>query len=503
MKLFEKNIKDRFKDASSLEGLNPDNLWSQIDAAIETNSTKRRFVFFRWRYLLLLLSLFIVGGITIWNIPSEIALSEKENSSSNSIVAFQNDEKNIKENKNDKSTDNDNVDENNEKENFSTITKKNTKEITSSPTLLSKNETSNQIYTKQKNESSINDVTYHENQHNNNNTISQAKSIVKSNSEKQSINQINEDNDVFQIDNITQIGSIVKSDWEEQSNINKYSRSDNSTPNQHLEGESLFIGKKIKFTKLKSISSPLPIDEQDRIGINGIIITSKNSTKNSTFSLGLFSGSHTLKNKFLAIVPMDNERKNLLNDNFHLEPGYSVAIEASLLYKENILITSGFEYVKSKSEFNFTQFWDTIIVNPNSHVGALTDASARRTVRHHNKINYFSIPILLGYKKSFGKIDLGMSTGVGLNFTQSQTGKSLNSNNQITIYPIKENKELPVATFFLSYHLRPYVSYDLSDKISFQFRTDFRFQNYRKSDFYQLKYRSTFFGLSGGVRYKF
>ncbi|MDC3253793.1 hypothetical protein OAU89_02745 [bacterium] len=502
MKLFEKNIKDRFKDASSLEGLNPDNLWSQIDAAIETNSTKRRFVFFRWRYLLLLLSLFIVGGITIWNIPSEIALSEKENSSSNSIVAFQNDEKNIKENKNDKSTDNDNVDENNEKENFSTITKKNTKEITSSPTLLSKNETSNQIYTKQTNESSINDVTYHENQHNNN-TISQAKSIVKSNSEKQSINQINEDNDVFQIDNITQIGSIVKSDWEEQSNINKYLRSDNSTPNQHLEGESLFIGKKIKFTKLKSISSPLPIDEQDRIGINGIIITSKNSTKNSTFSLGLFSGSHTLKNKFLAIVPMDNERKNLLNDNFHLEPGYSVAIEASLLYKENILITSGFEYVKSKSEFNFTQFWDTIIVNPNSHVGALTDASARRTVRHHNKINYFSIPILLGYKKSFRKIDLGMSTGVGLNFTQSQTGKSLNSNNQITIYPIKENKELPVATFFLSYHLRPYVSYDLSDKISFQFRTDFRFQNYRKSDFYQLKYRSTFFGLSGGVRYKF
>jgi len=502
MKLFEKNIKDRFKDASSLEGLNPDNLWSQIDAAIETNSTKRRFVFFRWRYLLLLLSLFIVGGITIWNIPSEIALSEKENSSSNSIVAFQNDEKNIKENKNDKSTDNDNVDENNEKEYFSTITKKNTKEITSSPTLLSKNETSNQIYTKQTNESSINDVTYHENQHNNN-TISQAKSIVKSNSEKQSINQINEDNDVFQIDNITQIGSIVKSDWEEQSNINKYLRSDNSTPNQHLEGESLFIGKKIKFTKLKSISSPLPIDEQDRIGINGIIITSKNSTKNSTFSLGLFSGSHTLKNKFLAIVPMDNERKNLLNDNFHLEPGYSVAIEASLLYKENILITSGFEYVKSKSEFNFTQFWDTIIVNPNSHVGALTDASARRTVRHHNKINYFSIPILIGYKKSFGKIDLGMSTGVGLNFTQSQTGKSLNSNNQITIYPIKENKELPVATFFLSYHLRPYVSYDLSDKISFQFRTDFRFQNYRKSDFYQLKYRSTFFGLSGGVRYKF
>ena len=502
MKLFEKNIKDIFKDASSLEGLNPDNLWSQIDAAIETNSTKRRFVFFRWRYLLLLLSLFIVGGITIWNIPSEIALSEKENSSSNSIVAFQNDEKNIKENKNDKSTDNDNVDENNEKENFSTITKKNTKEITSSPTLLSKNETSNQIYTKQTNESSINDVTYHENQHNNN-TISQAKSIVKSNSEKQSINQINEDNDVFQIDNITQIGSIVKSDWEEQSNINKYLRSDNSTPNQHLEGESLFIGKKIKFTKLKSISSPLPIDEQDRIGINGIIITSKNSTKNSTFSLGLFSGSHTLKNKFLAIVPMDYERKNLLNDNFHLEPGYSVAIEASLLYKENILITSGFEYVKSKSEFNFTQFCDTIIVNPNSHVGALTDASARRTVRHHNKINYFSIPILIGYKKSFGKIDLGMSTGVGLNFTQSQTGKSLNSNNQITIYPIKQNKELPVATFFLSYHLRPYVSYDLSDKISFQFRTDFRFQNYRKSDFYQLKYRSTFFGLSGGVRYKF
>ena len=46
MKFFEKNIKDRFKNASSLDGVDPDDLWKNIASSIATESPKRKFIFF-------------------------------------------------------------------------------------------------------------------------------------------------------------------------------------------------------------------------------------------------------------------------------------------------------------------------------------------------------------------------------------------------------------------------------------------------------------------------
>ncbi|MFK7772181.1 MAG: hypothetical protein AB8F94_08575 [Saprospiraceae bacterium] len=133
----------------------------------------------------------------------------------------------------------------------------------------------------------------------------------------------------------------------------------------------------------------------------------------------------------------------------------------------------------------------------------MTDAKIIRTVKHHNKLNYFSIPILLGIQKSIGKIEVGASAGVGLNFTKSHQGKSINSDNQIALYPTDENELLPSANFFLSYHLRPYLNYRFKENLSLQLRTDIRYQNFGNSGFYKLDYSSTFWGLCGGVQYKF
>lgn len=473
MKFFEKNIKDRFKNASSLEGIDADDIWNNIESSIETESPKRRFIFFRNGYLLLLLSLFLIGGVVVWNQSSDESLSNSIIKKSNSTTQFQNtDSENIeKENIEKENIDSKNVSnvknkdsvKANDEPNSTIIQNKNSRNITSS--ISSKNKSKDQSLS----------------------TIVNQKFLISSEKNNNLLPYHNKKYNSYK-------DGLVRNEIQDESN---------SIQNEDLKIKQLFDGQKTDFTKIESIDLLLLNKKEDQLALNDLIVLSKSKHIKSKFSLGIFTGIHTMKNNFSSIIPSDNERKNLLNQAFQLEPGYSFALEASFHFNKNISITSGLEYVKSKSEFNFNQTKDTIIVNPNSHVGSLTDAFAERTVRHHNKIEYLSVPILLSFQKSFGKIGMGMSTGVGLNFIKSQTGKSLNFSNQIAIYPTTENDLLPASKFFLSYHLRPYLNYALDEKISFQLRTDFRFQNFGESDFYQLKYSSTFWGLSAGVQYLF
>ncbi len=464
MKFFEKNLKDRFKNASSLEGIDADDLWKNIESSIETESPKRKFIFLRYRYLILLLSLFLIGGALVWNQSSDESLSNSEIKNSDSNIEFQNIGGSKVEGKNLTQEKNNNTITNKENENSTVIQHE---LLENTPVIIlpkSKNKTQ-----------SINTNINHE-----------SLSVLEKNN-----TPLFNDNSKNNADK----NELIKTEIQKESTLTQ-----DNTP----QIEQLFNGEKIDFTeKIESIALLLPNEKEDQLGLNDLIILSKFKDKKSKFSLGVFTGIHTMKNNFSSKLASDNERKDLLNQGFQLETGYSFAMEASFHFNKNISITSGLEYVKSKSEFNFNQTWDTIIVNPNSHVGALTDAIVERTVRHHNRMDYFSVPILLSFQKSIGKIELGISTGVGLNFIKTQTGKSLNSSNQVAIYPITENDLLPVSKFFLSYHLRPYLNYTLDEKISFQLRTDFRFQDFGDSDFYQLKYSSTFWGLSGGVQYTF
>ncbi|MFK8007134.1 MAG: hypothetical protein AB8H03_12205 [Saprospiraceae bacterium] len=463
MNFFEKNIKDRFKNASSLDGVDPDDLWKNIESSIVTESPKKRFFYFEKRYWFLLIALFIIGGATIWNFTAKESISNVVKNDLEETTQFQNkEEKNI-ENKNVTQLKKNDVNEEQKIEN-STFSKSD-QLVNSSSTILSRSENKDQSITP----ISKNDFL---------NTIPK-----NSNSIPSKIQNTNLVNDELKEDKTQITSSPIQNDI--------------------IKNEQLFNGQKIDFTKIKFTTLFLPNENEDHLALNELINLSNFNNKKSKFSLGIFTGIHTLKNKFSTNITSEKERRDFLNQGYQLEMGHSFAIEASIHFNKNIFITSGFEYLKSKSEFNFIRSWDTIIVNPNSPIGILTDASATRTIKHHNKMNYFSIPILLGFEKSFRKIKAGMSAGVGLNFTRSQTGKSLDFNDQIVFYPTTENDFLPISTFFLSYHLRPYLSYDLDEKISFQLRTDFRYQNFGESDFYQLKYSSIFWGFSGGVQYSF
>lgn len=470
MKFFEKNIKDRFQNASSLQGVDAEDLWSQINPEIETKTTKKPFFFLRRRLAFVLLLSIIAGGIMLWKFSSSDS-NAVVHQQKNEISSTHSEENNASTSNSEQSLSpvNNQKNSNIHTSNFNTLNDK--KNFPTDGAII---ENKKQIDFIEKNSEISNTV------------ISNSTQTSTLNDNLTSLNQ----------EKVNSINNIQEPVINRSQNLIGTSSQKKSLPLP------LFDGKKIDFKSIASSFTLLTVRQNTPIEINELIKLSTSSKKRD-IRIGAFLGLHTFKNKFSTDIAANQERRDLLNQGFQLEIGYSFGAEVSLFLTEKLFVASGLEYLRSKSEFNLERNWKTTIVNPNSPVGALTDAFVKRTVRHHNKMKYLSIPVLIGYEKNFNKINLGLSAGAGFNFVSTQTGKSLNSENEIAIYPTTENENLPVGDFYLSYHLRPYISYNLTEKITAQLRTDFRFQNFGTSDFYQLKYRSTFWGLSGGVQYKF
>lgn len=224
--------------------------------------------------------------------------------------------------------------------------------------------------------------------------------------------------------------------------------------------------------------------------------------KNAHFSLGLFAGTHVLKNTFKGSSAAEDERANLLNEAYKVQLGQQVAIEVNFHLNKKLYLSTGVAYQRSNSQFNLVQTWDTTMVHPNVSTGELIAAQAIRTIRHRNQLSSLVLPVSLGYQRELGRWGIGAQGGLALNFLQSQSGKAVNANNQISIYPNSENALIPVSKTFLSYHLRPYVYFRSSKKLSWQLRTDFAYQQYGQSNYYGLKHGAFLSGVNIGVVFK-
>ncbi|MFK7772180.1 MAG: hypothetical protein AB8F94_08570 [Saprospiraceae bacterium] len=122
-----------------------------------------------------------------------------------------------------------------------------------------------------------------------------------------------------------------------------------------MRKETPFTFQSVNFEKIASTHLLLELEKESQLDLNGLIILSNFKQKNPRFSLGIFAGVHTVKNKFSSNLAIDKERSELLNQGHDYELGKSYALEASFRFYKNLFITSGFEYVQSKSEFNLIQ----------------------------------------------------------------------------------------------------------------------------------------------------
>lgn len=479
MNFFEKDIKDRFKNASSLDGIDPDALWNELEPAISDSPSKPTPFFWGNRGIaLLLLFAFLIGGIAWLYFEKTEARVVDQKTGKENLVQL----------------------EKNSKSESPTI------EIDASGKENKISEPARDTQTPNSNLAKINDeIAETISKHNqsipsNTKTINTNKGQLLFDPKDNNILKANKTNttgsiDALQLNSVSNPGSNAEKNLDEpllDETISKDINDSKSINDLRID----VAVQEIAFLSL------LVVEVEDRDDdLSGYTNPIDIPNTNSRFDFGVFTGIHTIKNRFKADQSVDQGRADLLNDGFGFEPGYSFGIEAGWKLNKNISVRSGFEYTVSRSEFNLIRDKNIMAINPNS--GNLVDAIEIRTVVHHNKLKYYTIPVLVEYQYNRGKTEFGVGAGIGLNFSSTQTGKSLSLNDEIAIYPDSENEVLPVSDFFFAYHLRPFLNYRLNQNLAIQLRGDFRFQEFGTSEFYNLNYSAIFLGGGLGLNYRF
>lgn len=230
--------------------------------------------------------------------------------------------------------------------------------------------------------------------------------------------------------------------------------------------------------------------------------------KSSNWEIGTFAGLSFALNSF-GENSVNTELSQILKDSYKTKLGYSTSIHAywhkkdKQEKKEIFHIKTGLEFFEHQSEFNIIHVSETIITRPGfSGQQEFIPATATRTIVHDNKFRYLSIPMEIGLQHSYKKFNIGISSGLGLNYFISQKGKSMNQDNDIREINNANEGDTPYRKVFLSYHISPFMTYDLTEKTGIRLNSNLRYQNYGKSKFYGLNQSSVIIGFNVGLVYK-
>lgn len=191
-------------------------------------------------------------------------------------------------------------------------------------------------------------------------------------------------------------------------------------------------------------------------------------TVTPSLEFGIASGVSRWHEK--ALTTSDENKQ--LDDALSSDAGLAVSLTVQWPLGKSINLTSGLTYIHTRTTFEFSETWDTMVYRNDLPGSDLIDAIALREVRHSNRLHSLNIPILVGIATSKQPLRLGVNAGIGLNFILSQAGKSLNANQRIFNYN-EGTQQQPYSTFHLSYHIQPFVSYRVSKHFALQFRPEF------------------------------
>ncbi|MFK7806192.1 MAG: hypothetical protein AB8F74_00195 [Saprospiraceae bacterium] len=481
MNPFEKEFKDRFQNAHSTDGVDSDAIWGSISEALPQEEEKPKGIFFRYgKYFLLALAGLLVAGLGLyftWGSEMvDIAENKSVETSINKDLVFQNKKEN---------TERVSEGNNNNKGSETPPAKDDDREIVKLKDNLDLKNTLK----------------------NNSN-----KAIAKKSTEEQLIKLEDGNNlteDLINISNITE--EIIKTIAEDQTNeiANKKNKVNNSTEKEETKSvtekatEQTDLKEPILFNS-KNISLYTMYDELPFVVLNNDfninadpVIPKTKKGRNRKIQIGLFAGvvnwsSNYKNNNNSAVI-------NALDKSASSAYGQSLSVLLQWNFSKKIHLTTGLEYMNAKTRFDYVSTKDSFaIVDGYQQLGPI-DAIATRTVRHHNTLQVFSLPILFGTHKNVGAFELGVDAGVGLNYIISQEGRTLDSELTIADFNSTDNNTLPYRDFYLSYQLQPYLSYSATERIKLQLRPNFRYQHHGNSKLHDIEMSSLLWGVNVGA----
>ena len=463
MKFFEEILKNRLKDATSREGVDADDLWAGIADALPAEKPAGNS-----RKLWLLLPLLFMGGGALWFYISDIGNDNLQANESNIVVL--DDQLSVNKPANTQEDKTTNVDASTAK--FTKEEVVNIQRNIDTQTNISQEKTIIKSVEKR------------------NTTIIKTEIVAQNTPTTSTTN--NDDKILFTLEdpqenpnNKTNFNADIKSSVTSNLPVKNPLR-------QNLKDIDLLA------SKVFYLNSETDLDLSDFILPISSFPASPQKKKMHRFSIGVYSGVNTVQNYFANTIKGD-----LLQNAYNARLGYTVGTEVAFNLRENLSFSTGFEYSKTITQFNIIQEKDGFTDNPNTTEVDEVRAKIVRTVKHHNRLDFLTVPLMLSISKEYGKFELGIGAGLGLNIITRQWGKSLNAWDNIDDYSFRVS-QIPLVPYsnFVSYHLRPFARLKATEKLSLQLRPEFRYISHGTSDFFGLKHSSLMSSINLGISFR-
>lgn len=481
MNLLEQLFKDRFKNKTSLQGIDKEDLWSNIttdlDATVEAGNNSRSN---KWPLFALLLLIF--GGLAYFffdGLKKEQTTGDKSSKeiATSTIDSKIFDEKNtpLIHIENNNSTNEESIAENNITK---TTTATNTSDVNKK---LEKTIDANEIVKR----TAIPDVD-------NQTTIESKSSSVQNISDSNS--------GLFDVKpTIENNSSVVSAKEPTDNNIEKFDTENslNIAPENQLKNASVTEAEnKIAFTSLMLTAKQSPLFDFDESIGNPVI---PKTIKKSPFEISLQMGLNSL----LVNHKKGNDNADLVDDlsqSISSSLGYSAGVQIAYLFNKKYTISTGLHYNYFQTIFDRTRDFSTTIIDDNAKE---RNAIATRVVLHHNDFKLMSIPLEIGVRKQFANFDFGVNLGLSYNFFLSQQGKSIDDEQSFAEFDAASSTALPYRKSFVAYQLNTYIDAKLNRQIKIRLSPVFKYAPIGKSDLHGVDQDVMIIGLNGGVVYRF
>ncbi len=196
------------------------------------------------------------------------------------------------------------------------------------------------------------------------------------------------------------------------------------------EGNSALQSSIKEASTLRQLNTIRPIVSNNKLGPNISIINRKSfqlkeekSTLNK-FSITWLSG-YDLANKKLSGIDRSYEQER--EETETNLPSFSTEIQISCPLNNGVKLISGLSYQQINEKLLWERLDTGILIRRD---GQFYKQELQRVKTHYNRMEFWEVPILIGYDYSFGKWELGVNGGVYLNIHSSFSGEIRSSDLQ-------------------------------------------------------------------------
>ncbi len=281
------------------------------------------------------------------------------------------------------------------------------------------------------------------------------------------------------------------------------------------------ISSKEAFNFLPPLYLALDLKKNDilELDLDTLFIPKDDSDDKKLWALNFSGGLLTNTTGYNNSSTFSSLRKNSNSPGL----GWSFQMELERLLPKDFYLATGIHFNRHWMEFDYTStttetqylenviirfdvdlaVGDTTIIYGDTSISSITT----RDVKHHNRYDKLTIPILLGKRWTKGKFSYGLFAGVGLDIWLRQKGRNLSINPEEFVFDYdskNQNDQNGFPKLGISAHFKGVVNYSIGKNSSLfiQPNVNLSLKDWSPSN-NGIKQKPITFGINLGYQFKF